>query len=356
MKMPLTAVRGRTLVVLAVAVTLVAGACSSDSGKAAKAQAPTTTTLPPVFPLTGRPVADPAAARRPATTVKIDNIAVARPQAGIDKADVVFEEFTEGITRFVVVFQSTAADTVGPVRSVRPADPTIVTPLGGVLAFSGGAPAIVALAKASPLTIVDENSADVMKRRSGRSAPHNLYTSTEGLLSKAPAGAPPPPAFANFLRPNQTFAGAGAVPITSLSLKPAPSIQADYEWDAATGSWKRSTDGRPHALEGGGQISPTNIIVQFTPYSVFPPDPKVQFPEVVGTGEAWVFASGQMVKGRWAKSGAGAMTTFTDAAGAPITLPAGQTWVHFVAPDSPVTPTGPPPPPAPATPGAPAVP
>jgi hypothetical protein len=349
-------VGGRALLVLAMAVTLVASGCSSDSKKTAKTPETTTsTTLPPVFPLTGRPVTDPAAAARPAVTVKIDNSAAARPQGGIDKADVVFEEYTEGITRFVVVFQSTEADSVGPVRSVRPADPTIVTPLGGVLAFSGGAPAIVALAEASPLTIVDENAADVMKRRSGRSAPHNLYTTTAGLLSKAPAGAAPPPSFGAFLRPGQNFAGAGAVPIDHLSVVPAPSVTADYAWDAASSTWKRSTDGEAHALEGGAQISPTNVIVQFTPYSDFPADSKVKFPEVVGTGDAWVFAGGQMVKGHWSKAGPTAMTTFTDAAGAPIVLPAGQTWVHFVAPDAPVTPTGPPPPPTPSAP-APAVP
>jgi len=343
----------RTSLVLAVAATLVAGACTSGSKPSAAkvAAATTTTTLPPVFPLTGRPVTDPAAAARPAATVKIDNSAAARPQAGIDKADIVFEEYTEGITRFIVVFQSTNAETVGPVRSVRPADPTIVTPLGGVLAFSGGAPAIVALAKASPLTIVTENDADVMKRRSGRSAPHNLYTSTEGLESKEVAGAHAPPPFAAFLRPGQTFSGAGAVPITSLSVDPAPSVKADYEWDGASGTWIRSTDGRPHTLEGG-QIAPNNIIIQFTPYSVFPPDPKVKYPEVLSTGDAWFFASGQMVKGHWSKTDAASMTTFTDAAGAPIVLPPGQTWVHFVDLGAPVTPVGPPPPPT-AAPAAP---
>lgn len=338
----------RTTLLVALTLALVAAACSGSGGNKSKAQpapATTTTTLPAVFPLTGRPVTDPAAAARPAATVKIDNIAVARPQAGIDKADVVFEEYTEGITRFVVVFQSTAADSVGPVRSVRPADPTIVTPLGGVLAFSGGAPAIVALAHEAPLTIVTENDADIMKRRSTRSAPHNLYTTTDGLWSKAPAGTKPPPSFANFLRSGQSFAGVGAVPITHLSVVPAPSVTADYDWDAASSTWKRNTDGKPHGLEGGGQISPTNIIVQFTPYLDFPQDSKVRYPNVLGTGDAWIFAAGQMVKGHWSKAAATDMTTFTDAAGAPIVLPPGQTWVHFVAPDAPVTPTGPPPPP-----------
>jgi hypothetical protein len=342
---------------LVAAVAVVAASCSSGGGSKPKAQQPTTTTttLPAVFPLTGRPVTDPAAAARPAATVKIDNIDVARPQAGIEKADVVFEEYTEGITRFVVVFQSTAADSVGPVRSVRPADPSIVTPLGGVLAFSGGAPAIVDLAKASPLTLVTENDADVMKRRSNRAAPHNLYTSTEGLWSKEPAGAKPPPSFANFLRSGQAFSGPGAVPISHLSVVPAPSVTADYDWDGASSTWKRTTDGKPHMLEDGSQIAPTNVIVQFTPYLDFPQDSKVRYPQVVGTGDAWIFASGQMIKGHWSKPSPEAMTAFTDAAGAPVVLPPGQTWVHFVAPDAPVTPTGPPAPstPAPGAPGAP---
>ncbi len=353
MKLSLRSVRGRSLLAVTVALALLAGACSSGSKKAKPPAATTTTTLPPVFPLTGRPVSDPAAAARPSVAVKIDNVPQARPQAGIDKADVVYEEYTEETTRFIVVFQSTIADIVGPVRSVRPADPTIITPLGGVLAFSGGSPAIVAIAKASPLTIVDENDADVMKRRSGRSAPHNLYTSTPGLLSKAPAGAPAPPAFASFLRPGQRFAGAGAVPITNVSLQPAPTVKADYEWDAPTSTWKRSTGGNAHELEGGGQIAPANLIIQFTPYSQFPADSKVKYPEVVGTGDAWVFANGQMVKGRWSKTGPAAVTTFSDAAGAPIVLPAGQTWVHVVSPETTVTPTGPPAPGAPPTSGAP---
>src|SRR5512143_549383 len=72
------------------------------------------------YPLTGLPVraGDPAAAR-PALLVKVDNAFEARPQAGIDKADVVYEELVEGgITRLAAVFQSSDPGEVGPVRSV----------------------------------------------------------------------------------------------------------------------------------------------------------------------------------------------------------------------------------------------
>jgi hypothetical protein len=236
------------------------------------------------------------------------------------------------------VFHSTDADPVGPVRSIRPADPVIIFPLTGVFAFSGGSPAIRALVPSGVFTVVDENSTDVLKRRSGRAAPHNLYTTTQGLFGKATTPKPPP-RFAEFLAPGTPFGGAGAAPVTKISLPAAPGVSAGYDWDAAAGVWKRSTDGRAHALEGGAQLAPNNVIVQFTPYSRFSGDSKVQYPEVIGSGEAWVFAGGQLVRGRWTKAGPGAVTSFADSAGAPIKLPPGQTLVHLVAPGSTVTPS-----------------
>ena len=297
--------------------------------------APTTSTTapPPLYPLTGRSATDPAIAARAAVAVKIDNIAEARPQAGIAAADVVYEEFTEGVTRFIVVYHSQNADVVGPVRSVRPADPVIVTPLGGVLGFSGGSPGAVALAADTPLTLVMEDDLAVMYRRPGRVAPHNLYTSTAGLFSRVPAGAGSPRPFAEFLRDGKPFGGPGAKPVASISLVPAPYVTAGYDWDATSGTWLRTTDGVPHLLEEG-RIAPTTVILQFTPYSYFVDDYSVQYPEVLGSGDVWVFAGGQMVMGTWSKESPGAVTQFKDANGAPIAIPPGQSWVHLVAPGS----------------------
>ncbi len=96
----------------------------------AAAPAPTTVPPPPVFPLTGMP-ADPARSGRPAMTVKIDNAPQARPQSGIDVADLIYEEVVEGgVVRFAAVFHSNDAGTIGPVRSVRAEDALIVTRCG----------------------------------------------------------------------------------------------------------------------------------------------------------------------------------------------------------------------------------
>ena len=299
----------------------------------------TTTTTIPTYPLTGVPVADPAVAQRPAVTVKIDNNSASRPQAAVEKADLVYEEFTEGITRFVVVFHSNDAEVVGPVRSVRPADPTIIWPLGGVFGFSGGSPAAVAVAREAPLALVMEEDREVMYRRPGRFAPHNLYTSTAGLLSRAPAEGGPPPTFADFLKDGQEFSAAETTPVSRLSLVPATYATVHYDWDGESSTWKRASDGGAHILEGDVQIAPRTVIVQFTPYVIFEGDSTVLYPEVVGSGEAWVFAAGVQAKGTWTKAAPEAVTTFTDAAGKPFVFPPGQTWVHLVEPGSPVTPS-----------------
>ncbi len=58
------------------------------------------------MPLTGMPITDPALANRVALVVKIDNHPDARPQSGLNQADIVFEENVEQLTRFAAVFQT----------------------------------------------------------------------------------------------------------------------------------------------------------------------------------------------------------------------------------------------------------
>ncbi len=329
--------RRRAGMVLAVALLMVTAACGggkkASQGRATTtAPATTTTTLPPQALLTGLPQPDAGKLKRPAVTVKIDNNAAARPQAGLDAADVVYEEVTEGITRFVVVFQSTDADPIGPVRSVRPADPLIVAPLGGLLVFSGGAPNIVQLVRNADLNFIDENTSEALYRRSGRSAPHNLYTDTEKLYNQVGDAKEPPP-FAQFLTPGQPYTAPGATPVTAMDI-PLADITASYTWDPASSGWKRSTNGQSHNLESGGVWTPGNVIVQYVSYSRFAADAAVTYPEVIGEGEAWYFSNGTLAKGTWSKAGASTVTAYADANGAPMVFPPGRSIVELVHSDA----------------------
>ena len=87
-------------------------ACASDpvhhdALKPKSTTTTTTTTAPaPPCPLTGLPAPNGSVPQRPAMAVKIDNYPAGRPQSGLDKADIVFEEPVEGgITRYAAVFQ-----------------------------------------------------------------------------------------------------------------------------------------------------------------------------------------------------------------------------------------------------------
>src|SRR5271165_5176465 len=118
---------GRGIVCL-LALTVVAAACGGGSSTASKPKPkPSTTTTtagPPIAPLTGLPDPSGQSLTRPALSIKIENTPQARPQTGLDMADVVYEEVTEaGITRFMAVFNSAVPPVVGPVRSARIMDP-----------------------------------------------------------------------------------------------------------------------------------------------------------------------------------------------------------------------------------------
>lgn len=91
-------------------------------------------------PLTGLPV-DEAITRRP-LAVMINNAPAARPQSGLSSADIILEVLAEGgITRFIAIFQSEgAAETVGPVRSIRPYLIELGESYDGVLVHAGGSP------------------------------------------------------------------------------------------------------------------------------------------------------------------------------------------------------------------------
>jgi hypothetical protein len=116
---------------------------------------------PEPCPLTGvAPQGGREVPRRPLLAIKVENTSAAYPLAGLEKADIVYEEIVEsGITRLALMFQSQAPDKIGPVRSVRNTDQAIVWPVGGIFAYSGGAQVNVNAINAAPVHAIDESAA-----------------------------------------------------------------------------------------------------------------------------------------------------------------------------------------------------
>ncbi|MEZ5250331.1 MAG: DUF3048 domain-containing protein [Ilumatobacteraceae bacterium] len=129
---------------------------STDAPTTTEGEAPSTTeadpTTGPIMPLTGLPLTDEVLAARPAMVVKIDNHPQARPQFGLNGADIVFEENVENLTRFAAVFQTNAPAKVGPVRSGRTQDVDLLASFDEPLfVWSGGNPSVTRAISSSTL-------------------------------------------------------------------------------------------------------------------------------------------------------------------------------------------------------------
>lgn len=334
----------RTAAAVLVAVGLLAAACSggkkddaAPSTTTSTTAAPTTTVATgPIAPLTGLPAPDPSLIGRPALIVKVDNVEPkARPQAGINQADVVYEERVEGsVTRLLAIFHSTDAAPVGPVRSARTSDIGVLSPLHRPFyAWSGANTTFAARIRAANLHDVGVDAAKGQYFRAGgfRHAPDNLMIrSTHEIMDRPADGSSAPPPLFTYRAAGQ--APAHLEPTTHVTVgfgTSAGSAPVDYQWNGT--GWARSQKGTPHLDEAGVQVAPANVIVQFVAYAAtdVPDQFGVPIPEaqLVGEGDAWVLTAGGLVVGRWHKPALDAVTTYTDVDGNPIGLTPGRTWV-----------------------------
>lgn len=294
-------------------------------------------------PLTGLPM-DAALAARPVLVVKIDNAPKARPQIGLNQADVVFEEGVEGgITRFAALFHSRDSDPVGPVRSARSTDIAIVSPLNRPLFAYSGANDVFKeyLARAPLFDVGVDTQPDRYHRDAGRPSPNNLFSATERLFDLAPEDSRPPPALFAYRAPGEA--------VTSQpEARPAGRVQvhwrgatketvALWEWDDTAQGWRRTQNGEAHVDGAGRRVAPANVVVQFVTYRdtglVDSSGTSVPEAEVVGEGEAWVLTGGMLVPTRWSKPSAEEITRYVDRSGTEVRLAPGQTWVDLVPPD-----------------------
>jgi DUF3048 family protein len=338
--------RSRLCVGLVGLLFLAGSACSRGPGEEAAGAADssdgaTATTADPRAPLTGVIDGTGDTKGRAALAVKIDNAPKARPQAGLEEADVVFEEVVEGgVTRFVAIFHSRVPKTVGPIRSVRPMDPVILTPLRPLVAYSGGIPSFMAMLNRAPVQDVNyDNATAAYHWEKGRPRPHNLFADPTDLWGRAEAGfKAPPPALFEYRAPADAF---GEAPATAVKIPYSPLASAAYEWDAGKGNWKRWENGTPHMAASGDQIRPTNLVIQLISQRrlnvVDPSGTPVYDSILTGTGDAWVLSGGRVTKGRWSKPDAASPTRYTDAAGNPVKLAPGSTWVHLAPLGTPVS-------------------
>ena len=311
----------------------VAESTTMSTSSAGTAASTTPSYTGPVSPITGLPVDDPALLNRKLVAVKMDNHWNARPQSGVEQADSVIEVVVEsGLTRFIALFHHSDADWVGPMRSARPTDWTLVRPLNGVLTISGGQPWITGRITANGVSLIGDLGPPLTARWRERAAPHNLYVNTyEARRVASERGLdqnPPAPLFDRgpFSAPQEAVAN-------YVFFDWSDTVDVTWRWDGA--KYVRSVKGEPHiwrTREGDetGQISADVLIVLMAErYTACPSGDGSCVPawDTEGANRAIVFAEGRYAEGRWRRDEASDWFTIMDTEGEEIVVSPGRLWI-----------------------------
>jgi hypothetical protein len=367
------AARSRQLMAAAVALVVVAALVaavqlwparrSNESPAAAlvPASPPSSTssptpTSPPVpapaeSPFTGLP--GPAG---PVLVVKIDNVAAARPQRGLDAADLVYVEPVEaGLTRLAAVFSSRLPEVAGPVRSARESDLELLRQFGTpAFAYSGAAPPLLPVIESARVVPVSPAQAGpAYFRGPDRPRPHNLYARPGQLLGLAPGVTPAPDIGFRF-----GPAPAGGIP-SQREVVRYQAAEYAFEWSAPESRWLVWLDGQPlldaggdmagsaggdmagsaggdmAGSAGGARLGTPTVVVQSVvvhPSQLSDVLGNVSpYAETVGSGAAVVLRDGATHACRWSRPSADLGTSFTTADGQPCDFARGPVWVLLVA-------------------------
>lgn len=302
----------------------------------------TTTTTPkpqkPTCPLLGTPPPNGKVPHRPALAVKVENLPQARPQWGLDHADIVMEEPVEGgITRFIAIFQCHNTTRIEPVRSGRLVDVDLLEPLGKTLfAYAGAIDPVLAKIAASPwmmpITAMTYGP-PTFYRDDARYAPHNLVTSTQALYKVAAqlkySSKPPHPLFT--YGPLQ--AGAQAASAVHINF---PLDVTSWTWDVSRQRWMRSySDTGPGMLGDNTQINAVNVVILHvheypTQYVEDPTGAHENELTLTGSGPAWVLRNGVVFRCAWFRKSLADTTTFIGPHHERLTLAPGNTWEELV--------------------------
>ena len=300
----------------------------------------TTTTVPPVpgdpSPVNGLPVEDLALLNRRVMAVKMDNHPDARPQSGIQEADAVFELLVEaGLTRFIGLFLQSDSEYYGPIRSLRPTDPTLVKPLGAALQISGGQSWVQSIAANAGVRLLGESSPNTFRVSNGRVRERTLYGSTLAMRDVADSRgySDDPPAEPMFTFGEPTPSTTSATEIT-LDWSDFPVVR--WVWDGE--QYLRFNAETPHGwldVDGNEDQISTDVLVVLTAtrYTASPgagrSGSSVPAMTTTGTGQALLFYGGVLVEGTWERASIDVPFELSVAGGATMTVPAGRLWVSI---------------------------
>ena len=311
----------------------------------------------------------------PTFCVQIPNgVDGARPQAGLQDAQVVFEAIAEsGITRFAAIYQDPPT-VIGPIRSLRLYYLQWDLPFDCTVVHAGGSVEALNAVKSYGVRDLSEDYHHMWRSSTNYTVQrlwNNLFTSNEylngynklnGYLSsdiKSFARFTPPEAARNKIdvqvkeklkidQPSASDAETLTPSATHITMRigAMPNFNPVYDYDAATNTYKRSYEtGQPHtSYDCTGkteEVTPELVCeeVQITANVVIGmlvQERKASYDNyhedisVIGAGDAYIFQNGNVIKGTWEKSSKESQIVFRNGEGKDIKLVPGKTWISAI--------------------------
>ena len=290
--------------------------------------------------LTGEYVSEAIGTRRP-VAVMLNNIKKAVPQAGIANAGVVYEAPVEGgITRLMGIFEDYDNLTkIGSVRSCRDYYIYYALEFDAIYAHYGQAAYALPyldLENVNNLSGLSGYGSQVYYRTKDRKAPHNAYTSFEGLQKGIEINGYTQEYSSDYTGHYQ-FAKVGET-VSLDNGTPASYVRLHYkvndpwfEYHQDDGLYYRFQYGEPQIDElTGEQLAYKNILIEYSPWEYYPDGSYLNVDTLSG-GSGKYITNGQAIDVTWTKNGnEWGPTRYYDASGNEITLNTGKTWVCIV--------------------------
>ena len=269
----------------------------------------------------------------PVLVVKIDDTNSARPQIGLEAADVVYIEQVEGgLTRLAAVFSSLIPTRIGPVRSARISDIEIMSQYGRVaFAYSGAQRKLLPVIDAANVANLgaQSQSPTIYTTDPTRNQPFAMVLRADLLMQRI--------VDKGYVVESARTVGwkFGAVDSVGVPISRAvirwPAAQYGVIWSGVEKRWLLTHNNEPNLSDTGNQLGATTFVIQLT--SITPSIYGDKFGGVtplsktVGTGTGYILRDGKSYTATWSRVSDDVGTTWSALDGSEITFAPGQVWV-----------------------------
>lgn len=311
---------------------------------------PTPTPISMIDPLTGITYtgADVKNLQRPPIAAMIENFDPdARPQTGVNQADIVYETLAEGgITRWMPIFLSKTPYMIGPVRSARTYFLDWVSEYNAIYVHWGEnsdvAPSLVP-DNIRNIDAIYQSGTDKQCStnpglfcRNGYNAPHNGF----GFPSKiwdhaAESGWNSASQITSWTFKDDSAIGARANDgsyVTVNFATPDTGYNVKWVYDKNNNQFVRYDDsGKAYTDKADNSpITAKNVAIRFVDGKLYTSagGKEVYTYNNIGTGTANIFVDGKEIDGKWTKDSRTGRTMFVDNSGNPISFDKGRTWIE----------------------------